>query len=164
MPARVTVKGAGEIAENLRRVQTELGDAIGVAMHEEAVAIMADARDRAPVGETGELRDSGYVTEPDGPHVEAGFGANHAIIVHERTDLHHDDGEAKFLERAIDARASGMSDRIVERAVELLEGDGSSSTSTDFPTSPPPDRPRIRKGRSRRSRVRAAASRNRRRR
>lgn len=159
---RVKASGAGAIADKLRDVKARIGDAVGVAMYEEAVEIMRDSTDRAPTS-SGQLRDSAYVTEPDGAHVEAGYGVHYALVQHERTDLHHDDGESKFLQKAIDDRTPGMADRLTERAVELLEADAEGNAGGDFPTSPPPEIPRVKKGRRRSTRVRAAAARNRRR-
>jgi hypothetical protein len=61
-------------------------------------------RDYVPI-ETGELRDSGYVNGPFFQNgawtVEIGFGAEHALIQHERLDYYHPHGQAKYLEEPL---------------------------------------------------------------
>lgn len=64
-----------------------------------AERILKDAQARVPVDE-GELRDSGRV-QVDGDEVTVTFTADHAIPVHEDLEAHHNDGEAKYLERAL---------------------------------------------------------------
>lgn len=63
-----------------------------------AQATLAAALPKVPV-DTGELSSSGAV----GP-VEKGFSvffaSEHALYVHERTDIAHDQGQSKFLEAA----------------------------------------------------------------
>ena len=49
---------------------------------------------------SGELRASGTV-EGEGLEAKVAFTAPHAIPVHERTDVRHTTGEAKFLERTL---------------------------------------------------------------
>lgn len=51
--------------------------------------------------DTGELKRSGRVTEAGGDKLSVVYDAAHAAIVHERMDLAHDDGQAKFLELAM---------------------------------------------------------------
>lgn len=73
----------------------------------EAEAIMTDAKLRTPV-DTGTLRASGTVKSDlrmvANPKAELSFGgaaAGYALIVHERMDVYHPVGEAKFLENAM---------------------------------------------------------------
>lgn len=50
----------------------------------------------------GHLRESAYARVLDDNRAEVGFAAFYAAWQHERLDYHHTDGEAKFLESAID--------------------------------------------------------------
>ena len=47
--------------------------------------------------------------------VGLGYGTDYAVYVHERTELHHDVGEAKFLEKAVQAHLAGMANRVGAR-------------------------------------------------
>jgi hypothetical protein len=57
---------------------------------------------------TGKLKQSGKVTT-DGLHAEITYGEGlsdaRAVIVHEKLDLHHDDGTSKYLENPTTAAA-----------------------------------------------------------
>lgn len=69
-----------------------------------AQAVLTNARQRAPI-QTGDLRRSATAlpTENNQGRLtkEIGFGMSYAAAVHERLDLHHPEGEAKYLENAI---------------------------------------------------------------
>lgn len=117
----LVIKGSDE----LKRVLEALGDrarqAAAPALHQEHEAIMTEAKKRTPV-DTGALRNSGHVSPPEikGDTVvsEGGFGgvaAPYAVIVHERLDVHHLVGQAKFYESAITDAQSGMEGRLAER-------------------------------------------------
>lgn len=58
-------------------------------------------------GHSGNLKNSATVGEPvmtgNTLTIEMGFNADYAAAVHERLDQHHDQGEAKYLERAMRA-------------------------------------------------------------
>lgn len=64
-------------------------------------AVMGKAQRLAPV-DTGTLKGSGVTDDPvieDGRiRSEVGFNTDYAAAVHERLDLHHPQGQAKFLE------------------------------------------------------------------
>jgi hypothetical protein len=75
--------------------------ALDASLLKQGNIILTDARLHCPV-DTGALRASGTVRREEGD-VLVGFGgpsAPYALYVHERTDLHHPEGEAKFLENA----------------------------------------------------------------
>jgi hypothetical protein len=63
--------------------------------------VIGKAQKLAPV-ETGALKASGIAQEPvvRGTSIDQviGFNTNYAAAVHERLDLHHPQGQAKFLE------------------------------------------------------------------
>jgi hypothetical protein len=102
-----TVSGASAITEAIQRVLEQAPGAVQVGLLVEGTRIAADAVQRCPV-DSGELRASVFVKPTAGHGVEVGFSAPHAAYVHERTDLHHDEGEAKFLEKAKNAAASTL--------------------------------------------------------
>jgi hypothetical protein len=79
----------------------------------EAAGIAADAVSRCPV-ETGELQESVFL-KPTTDGAEVGFSAPHALYVHERIDVEHADGEAKFLEHAKDAAAGQIGQRVADK-------------------------------------------------
>lgn len=104
---KVTVKGAGDLRDQLKKTKQLVGQATARALYVAGNEVMTEAKSRAPI-DTGVLRASGYVTIPDveRPKVEVGFGgaaADYALVQHERTEFHHEVGEAKYLSNAIDA-------------------------------------------------------------
>lgn len=64
-------------------------------------AIVAQSSARAPIKE-GHLKGSGKLVEIGKPlSVEIGHTVNYAAAVHERTELRHEQGEAKYMENAV---------------------------------------------------------------
>lgn len=101
----LTVKARGE--KDLQRKLARLGEGLkreaAEALVEIAKELLEAARERTPV-ETGWLKRSGHVKLT----IYAGnvsarviFDAPHARIVHEDMEAAHDNGEPKFLERAL---------------------------------------------------------------
>ena len=68
------------------------------ASRQGAEALLAASRENVPV-DTGRLRDSGQVVA-DSDGAAAGYTADYAVYVHERTWVTHPNGKAKFLEDA----------------------------------------------------------------
>jgi len=88
----------------------------------QADLILAQAKLQTPVDE-GPLRDSGKVARDNQNHcVWISFGSGpskkYAIMQHERTDLHHDDGKAKYLEDPFNE----MKDAALKEALTVLKG------------------------------------------
>ncbi len=79
------------LAEVPERLRSEV-------LPEAGASLLTRAQALVPVN-TGELRDSGYFEVADG-RLRVGFTAEHAAEVHERLDVAHEEGQAKFLERA----------------------------------------------------------------
>lgn len=134
------VKGFDKVRANLRALAENAPRALAAALYQEGLAVDAEAVKRTPV-DTGRLRATHYVSPPivsgDKVRVEIGFGTDYAVYVHERTDARHSSGEAKFLENALAARASGMAERIGKRvARNVANGIGIDALSGDVPTSP----------------------------
>ena len=118
MPRLVVMPAdAGPQVEALaHRVRT----AAAGALAEAAEAVLADARERAPMA-TGRLRASGRA-EAAGLAAAVGFGggaAAHALAVHENLDPAVDWSPPgtgpKYLERAGDAEAVRLADRVADR-------------------------------------------------
>lgn len=87
--------------------------------------VIGDSQEKAPV-DTGALKASG-TTEPariDGGRIVKALGHNleYAAAVHERLDLHHDQGEAKFLEKAIRENADKLGPFVAGRIKAGLGG------------------------------------------
>lgn len=101
--------------------------ALGRALYEFAQThVMAVAKDRTPV-EYGTLRDSGLVEHPKTSggttSVTVGFGsaaAHYAIYVHEDLTAHHDVGQAKFLESAINEASAIFIEDVSARLARAL--------------------------------------------
>lgn len=86
---------------------------------------MTEAKERTPV-DTGTLRGSGYVDLPQdqGDRITQTFGfggaaSDYALIVHERLDVNHPTGQAKFLESVVLERERELSE-IVKREIKSV--------------------------------------------
>ena len=100
----ITVTVEQHLGADMKAYKGKLKLAVSRAMRQEGETTMTEAKSETPV-ETGALRASGLV---DGPHTEGdviilelGFGgsaSDYALIVHERMDVHHPVGKAKYLE------------------------------------------------------------------
>lgn len=79
-------------------------------LYAELVQLMEEIKTNYVPIDTGDLADSGYVTEPFlvGNHwtIAIGFSSEHggyeyAVIQHERLDYYHSHGQAKYLEEPL---------------------------------------------------------------
>jgi hypothetical protein len=116
-----------QVAAQLRRHLEAARKAAERALYEGGSIIMTEAKKRAPL-DVGTLRNSGYVTLPkregDEVFVEVGFGGAakaYAVKQHEELSYHHEVGEAKYLENAINAKEQEIRDRIARLADRALE-------------------------------------------
>jgi hypothetical protein len=129
MPAsRFAWTGVDEFHKRMTKAGTDLIGAVGRALYTEAEIIKEKSVQDTPV-ETGALRGSHRVEKPlvandfseirvdirvGGPspgHADV----HYAVYVHERLDLHHPVGKAKFLEDQVNAAAEGLDARILSR-------------------------------------------------
>ena len=99
-----------QVAAQLRRHLDAARKAAETALYQGGSIIMTEAKKRAPL-DVGTLRNSGYVTLPkregDEVFVEVGFGGAakaYAVKQHEELSYHHEVGEAKYLENAINVK------------------------------------------------------------
>ncbi len=119
------IEGVDELLRRMEAMPRVALEALKKAMWQELEAILALAKLKAPV-DSGRLRASGYTTPPEIENGvvlngEVGFSAEYAVFVHERTELQHTTGEAKFLEKAIHERSKGYAERLAARTRKLFE-------------------------------------------
>lgn len=119
---KIALAGVGKVLKAAERVGERYQHAMEAALYGLGNEIMTDSKRRVPV-DFGALKGSGYVTMPVADArtitVELGFGGPakaYAVVQHERTEFHHEVGEAKFLENAINAASGGAARRVVDLA------------------------------------------------
>lgn len=118
----IRLAGADRLVSRLTALSNEMGwQTVSNALLAEAEIEMTEAKKRTPV-DTGALRGSGHVGGPfrrnGGIEVVMGFGgpaAPYAIHVHERLDVFHRVGQAKFLESVLLESAPYFPQRVAER-------------------------------------------------
>lgn len=115
--------GKKDMLEAIAELAATYPAAGAAALLEEGYRVDANMVPRIPV-DHGRLRSTHYVAppvqEPGGlVVVEVGVATDYAVPVHERTEVNHPVGEAKFLENALFAVAPGMAGRLAKRIPEL---------------------------------------------
>lgn len=110
-----------ELQRRIQRLEQSFPEALEEAVAQEMVEVYKNMLPRIPV-DTGALRESAYV-ERMGDHIEVGVSQDYGIFVHERTELRHTVGEAKFLENAWNFRKPGMEARIRQRVYKDVAQD-----------------------------------------
>ena len=117
----IKITGLAEIKRNAEAACGKVLGAIdhGVVAYAEQVA---DAAATRTPQDTRELIESRYVAPRGDGTVEIGYGAAHAVPVHEKTEVGHDTGEAKFLERAVDTTRQGALQTIASNLGPLRKG------------------------------------------
>lgn len=118
----IRLTNADRLVSRLTALANEIGvQTVGDALLAEAEIEMTEAKRRTPL-DTGALRASGHVGGPyrrnGGVEVVMGFGgpsAPYAIHVHERLDVFHRVGQAKFLESVLLESAPYLPQRVAER-------------------------------------------------
>ena len=101
----IDMPGVNQVQAGLTSLPTNMNDFIRPAMDNWANEVLTRAKALVP-SRTGRLRDSGQVlpTEMKGGALQVGIGFGdrkkvwYASIVHERMDVRHPTGQAKFLE------------------------------------------------------------------
>ena len=86
---------------NFRAADRAVEAGAEVGIQDWADAELEESARLVPV-DSGTLRASGHVST-DGMRASVYYTTDYASIVHERLDLYHPDGQAKFLENAQDA-------------------------------------------------------------
>jgi len=110
----------GQAISALKGISGAVGGAVDDALEQVAFEILKEAKVRVPV-DTGFLRSSGSI-EVRAHSVVITFGADYAAAVHERTDRTYQNGEAKYLEKAVNVVLSKnrAADIIADRLTEAL--------------------------------------------
>lgn len=131
MAIKSRVIGLGSLKAKLNSLGDGANSVAATVLYQESEKIITDAKRLTPVL-TGDLRNSGFVRPPlickSGVSVELGFGgaaASYAVFVHERVDIPHKVGQAKFLEAAFVARKDAVMVRLTEelkRFYKLFKG------------------------------------------
>ena len=126
--ATFRVTGIEQVSDNLRRLAQSVPIRAAQALNVVAEETMTDAKERTPV-DTGTLKRSGKVHQHATPRrLSAGlsYGTEYAVFVHERTELRHHVGEAKFLENAIKFTSMFFAERIMNE-IKFDGGTGAGS-------------------------------------
>lgn len=111
LPGRVTRDALGEAAQH-----------VGKAAQDKAPLLVDLARANAQRRtDPGALRDSMYTQLVDDVTAEVGFSEFYAGWQHERTDYHHEVGQAKFLEEPLTTEKDDVLDLIAARIREGLD-------------------------------------------
>lgn len=120
MPGLLRLTGQKQILQRISRIAKQMPDTIVKALTQEGNVELTEMRRRTPV-EFGPLRASLTMSvERNGSRITLEFGAGgpsapYAVYVHERTELLHKVGEAKFIERPLKESAPHWSSRISRR-------------------------------------------------
>lgn len=132
----LTFTGDERLAEALAAYAEDMSEEVARAMFEFGGRVLAEATELTPI-KTGELRSRGFVEGPfetdDGQyyavvvgyekHDENGSGDYYAVPVHERTHVHHDKGQAKFLEEPFKRLQSQFINELGEAAQKVRPND-----------------------------------------
>lgn len=134
----ITLKGDEKIRDELRRQMRICPPAAAAMIYAFGTRVMRESVKRTPTL-TGELKESAFVTLPSSSstrlEVTVGYGSDHAVQVHEDTTASHDDGEAKFLQTALDASRSGAIAQMERDFLTALKSNGGLPRG-EFPLEP----------------------------
>lgn len=129
---KVKITGQDSTVRKIRRLLPKIQHEIADALYEEAEMILGESSHEVPRA-TGALAASTYIESPNisGDGVSIGFGyggpgtkinprtgkatSSYAMIVHERTDLYHPVGKAKYLEDPVNRAIPGFPARMAAR-------------------------------------------------
>lgn len=99
------IVGLKVVLGNMRKAHQEIKQGQRRGLTKAGLIIKREAMKRTPV-DLGNLKGSAYsdLDPYSGKFVEIGYTAEYAPIVHEDLEARHTVGEAKFLERAVNAK------------------------------------------------------------
>jgi hypothetical protein len=122
----MALQGKEKLIDALTKLGPAAAELGGRALYQIGEEVMTEAKGLTPV-DTGALRASGQVLPPvqRGKQiiVTLGFGnasVGYAIPVHERMDVHHAVGQAKFLEQPVLARSKTLANDLAVRLAPEL--------------------------------------------
>lgn len=128
----IEFKGLGTMERNLLGMQSRVAQAAADALYEQAKGIMDKSIEQVPV-DTGTLKASAYVERPTVTNtqitIDFGYGgpndqvnpksgqraSEYAIFVHERLDVHHTVGKAKYLEDPLNDAIRDMDSKLASK-------------------------------------------------
>jgi hypothetical protein len=121
----IKLEGLTETLAAMAAYGAKTVEALDAALYKEGEREMTLSKHLVPV-DTGSLRSTGHVDEPvrDGDTVYVGLGyggvagngteVGYAAAVHERLDLHHKVGQAKYLEQPMkEEYSSGRTEEVI---------------------------------------------------
>lgn len=123
MKLSLNIDGAEQVFKSLEDAAKKYPAAGAAAVYEEAMDVMSASVKLCPV-DKGRLRSTAYVEPPRvsaNPEARLGYGTDYGIYVHERTELHHEVGQAKFLEVPLQAARRGYTERVGKRLKKHAE-------------------------------------------
>jgi len=112
---KLDIEGIDIVSKNLEGKLVEVKLVLKDEIYHMGQHLRSESVKQCPV-DTGRLRASATVTpvkeEGDTFYVEVGYGTDYAIYVHERTELRHKVGKAKFLEDPLKENANNYKEWI----------------------------------------------------
>lgn len=115
-PFMKSIEGGSPLRQRISERVTE-------RLEESAAMILGNAQENCPV-KTGHLQASANqqpaIVAYNGIRVDIGFNAEYAAAVHERLDLFHPQGQAKFLEHAVKDGTPKVQQNVQDGINELL--------------------------------------------
>lgn len=108
-----------QFQQRLRVLERQTEGAARKALRDAAEVVLGEAQELCPV-ETGTLVGSATVDEAasDDRTAVFGFNTDYAAIVHEREDVAHGQGQAKFLQEAIQRTLPRITEALGKRIKE----------------------------------------------
>lgn len=121
---KLEVTGHQAMSRRMLKLAALAPSSAAIALNEVAEETMTDSKEHTPV-EFGVLKGSGHVFQHATParmEAKLAYGTEYAIYVHERTELRHEVGEAKFLENALNRTSSTIAKRITSKMRAIMAG------------------------------------------
>lgn len=120
----VKITGDTELKRGLIALAKKYEEAAAAAVFGEANELKNEVVPLIPV-DTGILRSSAYASPPKqikNPTAKVGVGTKYGIYVHERTELNHKVGQAKFLSAPLTRRQADYVMRMARRIRRNVKG------------------------------------------
>lgn len=114
MVASVSVKGVKKTLKKLGATTEEIKAATDAAVWQEGLDIIANSAKIVPVKHS-HLKGSAYAAPPRNGEVEIGYGKDYALPVHDRVEVHHNVGQALYLQKPFEAAQRGWDQRLAKR-------------------------------------------------
>jgi hypothetical protein len=100
-----SIIGTAQVARSLYRIKKEMPAIMGRGLYRAGNRIMTLSKENYVPIDTGFLKSTGVVDLPrltaGGMEVQLKYSANYAVYVHERLNVAHPHGQAKYLEAAM---------------------------------------------------------------